>query len=176
MHFAKRNLTTSQKGAELAIHEGYIYRSGAKIKNGISWRRNEAHCNGRLKTHKEEVKGKNENCHGPSPDSLNARKFKNNVKERAKSSHDKPKAIRRELQIESPLESAVELPLPGATRKMVNRIRATAHFHMATSKMLTDVADMPESLRSTHGGEEFCILTEDRLIQKNYSILPHQQT
>ena len=104
---------------------------------------------------KTKLQIKNEHCQGPSPDSLNARKFKKNVKERAKLSHDKPKAVRRELQIEFPLESAVELPLPGATRKMVIRIRATAHFHMPTPKILADVADIPESLKVTHGGEEF---------------------
>ena len=110
---------------------------------------------GRINILEDEIKIKNEHCHGPSPDSLNARKIKKNIKERAKLSHDKPEAIRRELQIEFLLESAVELPLPGATRKMVNRIRATAHFHMPTPKILTDVADIPESLKITHGGEEF---------------------
>ena len=72
---------------------------------------------------------------------------------RAKLSHDKPEAVRRDLQIEIPLESAVELPLPGATRKMVNRIGATAHFHMTTPKIITDVADITESLKITHGEE-----------------------
>ena len=153
--FAKMNFTTSQEGTELAIHEGYIYRRGGKIKNGISWRCNEAHWKGRINTLKDAIKVKNEHCHGPSPDSLNARKFKKNVEERAKLSHDKPEAVRRELQIEFPLESAVELRLPGATRKMVNRIRATAHFHMPTPKILTDVSDIPERLKITHGREEF---------------------
>ena len=32
----------------------------------------------------------------------------------------------------------------GATRKMVHRIRATAHFHIPTPKILTDVADTPK--------------------------------
>ena len=41
--------------------------------------------------------------------SLNARKFKN-AKERAKLSQDKPETVRRELLIEFPLESTVELP------------------------------------------------------------------
>ena len=96
------NFTTSQNGAELAIHEGYIYRRGGKIKNGVSWRCNEAHCKGRINILEDESKIKNEHCHDPSPDSLNARKFKKNVKERAKLSHDKPEAVRRELQIEFP--------------------------------------------------------------------------
>ena len=149
------NFSTSQKGAELAIHGGYTYRRGGKIKNGVSWRCNEAHCKGRLNILEDEIKVKNEHCYGPSPDSLNAIQFKKNVKEGAKLSHDKPEAVRRELQIEFPLDCAVELPLPGATRKMVNRIRATAHFHKSTPKIVTDVADIPESLQSTHGGEEF---------------------
>ena len=56
------NFTTSQKGAELAIHEGYIYRNGGKIKNGVSRRCNEAHCKGRLNILKDEIKVKNEHC------------------------------------------------------------------------------------------------------------------
>ena len=38
---------------------------------------------------------------------------------------------------------------------MVSRIKARAHFHMPTPKILTDVADITESLKTTHGGEEF---------------------
>ena len=38
---------------------------------------------------------------------------------------------------------------------MVNRTKATAHFHMPTPKRLTDVADIPRSLKITHGGEKF---------------------
>ena len=149
------NFTTSQKGAELAIHKGYIYRREGKLENGVSWLCNETHCKGRLNLLKDEIKVKNEDCYGPSRDRLNARRIKENVKERAKLCHDKSEAVKRELQIEFPVESAVELPLPGATSKMVNRIRATAHFHMPTRKILTDVADIPESLKITHGRKEF---------------------
>ena len=74
------NFTTSQKGAELAIHEGNIYRRGGKIKNGVSWRYNEAHCKGRINILEDEIKINNEHCNGPSPDSFNARNFKKNVK------------------------------------------------------------------------------------------------
>ena len=70
------NFTTSQKSAELAIYEGYVYRRGGKIKNGVSWRCNEALCKGRLNILKEEIKVKNEHCHGPSSDSLNARNLR----------------------------------------------------------------------------------------------------
>ena len=126
-----------------------------KIKNGVSWFCNEGHCKGRLNILQDGFKVENEHCHDPSPESLNARKFKENVKERAKLSHDKPQTVRRELQIEIPLESAVELTLPGATRKMVNCVSAMAPFHMPTPKKLTDVADILESLKFTHGGEEF---------------------
>ena len=38
---------------------------------------------------------------------------------------------------------------------MVTRIRTRAYFHLPTPKILTDAADIPESLKITHGGEEF---------------------
>ena len=93
------NFNTSQKGAEL----GYIHRRGGKIKKGVSWRSTEAHCKGRLNILKNEIIVKNEHCHGPSPDSSIARKFKENVKERAELIHDKPETVRK-LQIEFPME------------------------------------------------------------------------
>ena len=54
------NFTASQKGPELAIHEGYIYRRGSKIENGLTWRCNEAHCKGRISPIKDEIKVNNE--------------------------------------------------------------------------------------------------------------------
>ena len=89
-----------------------------------------------------------------SPDSLNARNFKKNVKEPAKWSQQKTKAIRRELQIEFFLESGVDFQCWMKPQELLNPIWATAHFHMPTPKILTDVADIPDNLKITHGEEE----------------------
>ena len=66
----------------------------------------------------------------------------------------------------------VELPLPGATRKMVSCIRATAHFDMPTRKVLNYVADIPDSLKITHGWNEFLYYDSGSHYRKKLLIFP----
>ena len=86
---------------------------------------------------------------------MNAREFKGKIKDRAQSSHDKPESLRRELQKDFPVESALELPVAESTRKMVNRVRKAAEEHMPTPKTLPDVGDVPRVLTTTHEVEFF---------------------
>ena len=74
---------------------------------------------------------------------MNAREFEGKIKDRAQSSHDKPERLRRELQKDLPIESALELPVAESTRKMVNRVRRAAEEHKPTPKTLPDVGDIP---------------------------------
>ena len=63
--------------------------------------------------------------------------------------------MRRELQDDFPVESALELPVAESTRKMVNRVRKATEEHMPTPKTLPDVGDNPSVLTTTHEGEFF---------------------
>ena len=146
------NFTTSQKSAELAIHEGYVYRRGGKNKNGVSWRCNEALCKGRINILQEEIKVKNEHCHGPSSDRLNARNLRRMLKSELSYLTTSPLG---ENSRSNSSWRVLLISIAKCNQENGQPHPSNDHFHLPTPKTLTDVADIPESFKTNHGVEEF---------------------
>ena len=105
-----------------------------------------------------------------------ARKFKKNVKERAKLSHDKPEAVRIKIQIEFPWRALLNCHCRVQPGKWS---AASEQRHVSICQRQKYWLTLLTYLRASksHTAEKSsCIMTVDRMIQKDYLILPHHQT
>ena len=120
---------TSERGKKhLCFDIGYRYREKNQLKNGLTkWQSTFENCRavGYL-DEQQEFTLKTEHAHLPSPSKIQAKKFANEVQEKAANTGNAPRQIVFNAQIDLPLYAAPTIPNYSTSLRSINRIRQQA--------------------------------------------------
>ena len=122
-----------------------------QLKNGlIKWQCTFGNCRavGYL-DEQQEFTLKAEHAHLPSPSKIQAKKFANEVREKAANTGNAPRQIVFNAQIDLPLYAAPTIPSYSTSLRSINRIRQQALETMPKPKNLESVDKIPEPLKLT---------------------------
>ena len=105
---------------------------------------------------------KTEHAHLPSPSKYQAKKFANEVQEKAANTGNAPRQIVFNAQIDLPFYAAPTIPSYSTPLRSINRIRQEALETMPKPKNLESVDEIPEPLKLTHSGDTFLYFGDPR--------------
>ena len=125
-------LIESQKGGHKLAHEGYMYVKNSATSDKVYWTCEKKRvpyykCPARAITTTMDgqicvVKSSDHN-HAPSTTSIGANELVNKMKQRSRTSKDKPATIIQDITSEATLETIIEMPSKEALRKRIQRAR-----------------------------------------------------
>lgn len=147
----------SQKGNEMLIFEGYRYRKDKTNIASKTWRCAKSTCRGRALTKSETHKVTKEHNHGPCVEEREALVIKQNIKDMAKTSDERPRSIIQQCSQEVSSEGAVLIQNYNAARMMIHRERKKMFQNGVTSATNIQEIEIPEEFKKTFRGDTFLL-------------------
>ena len=142
----------SNKNQDVLTHCGFLYRKAGDLKNGTeSWRCLKKSCRGRINVGNE-IRVVTEHCHEPQPEKIEEKLFRNELKNRAAISEEKPKSLILAAQRLVAVESAPSLPSCPSNQRLINRVRQVSQPHVNDTTLKFT---LPDELKVTHSGDSF---------------------
>lgn len=148
--------STSERGGSIFLHNGYRYRVDRKHVSSTSWRCTERGCKGRLVTSGDSTSVRTEHLHAPDPARNEAYVVKAKIRESARATEERPRAIITAAARNITCEAAVHLPSYNASRRAIQRARDKDCRQRCDVKCVADIV-LEDKHKYTNNGEVFLL-------------------
>ncbi len=148
---------TSQRGKQHLCLDGYRYREKNTLKNGnTNWRCLVESCKAVVQLSiTNEIARKTDHNHVASPSKIEAKKFVQQIREKALTSNEMPRQIILSSQVQLPVFAAPTIPSYQCSLRTINRKRQGAQVSIPKPKTLSELGDLPSPLTVTCDGQNF---------------------
>lgn len=150
-------IVKSQKGKKMLLFEGYRYRKDKTNIASETWRCAKGSCRGRAVTKDGRNKITKDHNHGPCVNEKEALTVKQNIRDMAKTTDERPKSIVQQCSKEVSHEAAVLIQSYDAARMMIHRERQKNLRNSGLSATNIQEVEIPEEFQKTFRGDSFLL-------------------
>ncbi|XP_059147899.1 uncharacterized protein LOC131935505 [Physella acuta] len=155
--FQRMEKTTTQKGKDMLLYEGYRYKfAKCNADWSISWRCLQANCRGRVKVLNENITVVSQHNHAPDPEKIQTIKAVVKMRENATLEFGRPRQIIRSATEGISMDAVALLPSYNACQRVIERKRKLVLETYVTPRTVADIV-IPLHQQLTNRGSPFLL-------------------